>query len=68
MPSIFRFFNARKDRDNTFENYKDKLHPLNEDDPTTVMMTFDFDSTPKPDYSGYGDLNEAADLDEQASS
>ncbi|KAG0347047.1 hypothetical protein BGZ54_005039, partial [Gamsiella multidivaricata] len=40
MPSIFRFFRARWGRDNTFARNKDLLQPLNPDDPTTAMITF----------------------------
>ncbi|KAF9086072.1 hypothetical protein BGX27_003274 [Mortierella sp. AM989] len=46
MPDIFRFFNARRGRDNKFENYKDKLQSPNEDDPTTIMVVFEDNNTP----------------------
>ncbi|KAF8926282.1 hypothetical protein BGZ58_011321 [Dissophora ornata] len=40
MPAIFRFLHTRKDRDNTFEKYRETLQPLNMDDPTTAMVAF----------------------------
>jgi len=61
MPSIFQFFKARKDRDNEFEKNKDVLLPPNEDDPTTVVITFDeaveeeSPSTATEDDSGWHD-------------
>ncbi|KAG0008755.1 hypothetical protein BGZ80_003083, partial [Entomortierella chlamydospora] len=44
MPDIFRFFRSRNGRDNRFEAYRDRLQTLNEDDPTTVMVTFEDDN------------------------
>ncbi|KAF9574243.1 hypothetical protein EC968_007167 [Mortierella alpina] len=61
MPTIFRFFNARKDRNNEFDKNKDVLLPPNEDDPTTVVITFDeaveeeTPSTVTEDDSGWHD-------------
>ncbi|CAO3566183.1 unnamed protein product [Mortierella alpina] len=61
MPSIFQFFKARNDRDNEFERNKDVLLPPNEDDPTTVVITFDeaveeeSPSTATEDDSGWHD-------------
>ncbi|KAG0261306.1 hypothetical protein BG011_001132 [Mortierella polycephala] len=43
MPDIFRFFNTRKNRDNSFNSYKDAIRPLNEDDPTTAMVAIHVD-------------------------
>ncbi|KAF9429208.1 hypothetical protein BGZ76_001667 [Entomortierella beljakovae] len=51
LPNIFKFFNARKNRDNKFENFKDVLQPLNEDDPTTVMVMFE-DSNVQDEKNG----------------
>ncbi|KAF9185645.1 hypothetical protein BGZ51_002530 [Haplosporangium sp. Z 767] len=39
MPAIFRFFNTRKGRDNTFDSYKDVVRPQIADDPTTAIKT-----------------------------
>ncbi|KAF9895821.1 hypothetical protein BX616_008754, partial [Lobosporangium transversale] len=43
MPDIFKFFQARKDRDNTLEKHMNEIVPLREDDPTTAMVAFDAD-------------------------
>ncbi|KAI1319171.1 hypothetical protein EDD11_004814 [Mortierella claussenii] len=43
MSDIFRFFNSRKDRDNTFDKRKDLLPPRDENDPTTAMIVKDED-------------------------
>ncbi|KAF9344733.1 hypothetical protein BGX26_003987 [Mortierella sp. AD094] len=57
MPDIFRFFRSRKDRENKFEAYRDKLQAFNEDDPTTVMVTFEdnnnADSDAEEEQSSY---------------
>ncbi|KAF9136317.1 hypothetical protein BGW39_000033 [Mortierella sp. 14UC] len=39
VPVIFEFFDVRRDRDNTFEKYKDLMLPRDERDPTTAIIT-----------------------------
>ena len=57
MPFILRFFNSRLNRDNVFEHYKDAVSPPVEDDPTTVLITFDADDLEDDDSEPTFDEN-----------
>ncbi|KAF9086655.1 hypothetical protein BGX29_001293 [Mortierella sp. GBA35] len=65
MPAIFEFFEVRKDRDNTFEMYKDLMLPRDERDPTTAIITFQDEAALDDSYASYANQDNAGDQEEE---
>ncbi|KAF9579713.1 hypothetical protein BGW38_003918 [Lunasporangiospora selenospora] len=51
---IFKFFETRKTRGNVFEEYREKHAEYHEDDPTTVLLTFEASNDDEDDEAVQG--------------